>query len=176
VRSEQVRVGDILVVHDGEVLPADCLLLSTPTISGECYIETRSLDGETNLKPKLAIKHVNEFFSGRSTEDIGTLHVQCPPPNANLYQFSAIVTWDQGKYEADLKQFLPRGSHLRNSNKVLALVLFTSVDCKLVMNEGPYTFKQSQLDRNINFLYAINITQMFTIAVIMTWMCHSFLI
>jgi len=176
VRSDAVRVGDVLEIHDGEVVPADCLLLNANSDSGECYIETRSLDGETNLKPKLAIRNVNEYFSGRKSDDIGVLHVQCQPPNANLYQFSAVASWKGGRYEADLKQFLPRGSHLRNSNKVTVLVLFTSTDCKLVMNEGSYKFKQSQLDRNINYLMAWNIFQMLTIAALMTWICYHFLI
>ena len=56
IRSDQVAVGDILEIRDGELIPADCLLLSTEEDKGECYIETRSLDGETNLKPKLAVK------------------------------------------------------------------------------------------------------------------------
>jgi magnesium-transporting ATPase (P-type) len=31
------------------------------------------LDGETNLKPKLAIKQINQYFGGRSDEDIALL-------------------------------------------------------------------------------------------------------
>jgi len=86
-----------------------------------------------------------------------------------------VVKWSGGSYEADLKQFLPRGSHLRNSGKVKALVLFTSTDCKLVLNEGAYKFKQSQLDRNINYLMAWNITLMLSLAAFMTYNCHLFI-
>jgi P-type E1-E2 ATPase len=56
IRFDQVKVGDVLELREGEPVPADCLLLATQNASGECYVETRSLDGETNLKPKLAIK------------------------------------------------------------------------------------------------------------------------
>lgn len=118
---------------------------------------------------------MNQFFANRDSTDIGVLSVHCPPPNPNLYQFNAIACWLDGKFEADLKQFLPRGAHVRNSGKVLALVLFTSTDCKLVQNEGAYTFKQSQLDRNINYLMAWNIFLMLSIAGLMTHSCHKFL-
>ena len=42
-------------VHSHETIPADVLLLSCAEIEGEpvsgvCYVETKSLDGETNLK------------------------------------------------------------------------------------------------------------------------------
>ena len=39
-------------VLDGEEVPADLVLLSTPDADNLCYVETANLDGETNLKIK----------------------------------------------------------------------------------------------------------------------------
>ena len=36
------------------MVAADCLVLSTAEANGICYISTETLDGERNLKPKLA--------------------------------------------------------------------------------------------------------------------------
>ena len=54
IRSEQLKVGDIVLMNDGQMVPADCLLLSTDDSLGQCYVSTANLDGERNLKPKLA--------------------------------------------------------------------------------------------------------------------------
>ena len=35
-----------------EQVPADCIILWTSDQKGQCYIETKNLDGETNLKNK----------------------------------------------------------------------------------------------------------------------------
>lgn len=50
-----IKVGDFLQVRNREVIPADILVLAVAEPAGEpssgiCYIETKSLDGETNLK------------------------------------------------------------------------------------------------------------------------------
>jgi len=57
-----LRVGDILELHDDEVVPTDCLLLTTGDARGECFIQTAQLDGERNLKPKFCIKYLEEHM------------------------------------------------------------------------------------------------------------------
>lgn len=54
---KHAEVGDIVKVKNYECIPADLLILrSSIEDSGgkECYVETKSLDGETNLKMKIA--------------------------------------------------------------------------------------------------------------------------
>jgi phospholipid-transporting ATPase len=40
VRSDQIRVGDILQFDDDQIVPTDCLLLHTVEKHGECFIQT----------------------------------------------------------------------------------------------------------------------------------------
>jgi len=50
VTWEDILVGDLILVEDKEFLPTDILVMTTSEPKGLCYIETKSLDGETNLK------------------------------------------------------------------------------------------------------------------------------
>lgn len=45
-----VRVGDVIVVRDGELFPADLMCLYSSLPENVCFIKTTNLDGETNLK------------------------------------------------------------------------------------------------------------------------------
>ena len=54
VKSSQLVVGDVVLFQDGCAVPADCVVLQTDDKLGQCYINTSNLDGERNLKPKLA--------------------------------------------------------------------------------------------------------------------------
>ena len=53
-RSDAIKVGDILKLENNKTIPADVLVLSSADDNGMCYISTETLDGEQNLKPKLA--------------------------------------------------------------------------------------------------------------------------
>ena len=49
-----VQVGDILEVRNNEQIPADMIILATSDEQGTAYIETSNIDGESNLKMKVA--------------------------------------------------------------------------------------------------------------------------
>lgn len=53
---KDVRVGDFVQLQCNEMIPADILLLYSSEQDGICHLETASLDGETNLKQRRAVK------------------------------------------------------------------------------------------------------------------------
>ena len=56
---QDIKVGDLIKVRCDEYLPVDVLIVQSSEKKGVCYTETKNLDGETNLKHKLAVKHLN---------------------------------------------------------------------------------------------------------------------
>jgi len=55
---DQIKVGDIIELKEGEGIPADCILLNSNNPNGEAFIMTAALDGERNLKLKSAPKFI----------------------------------------------------------------------------------------------------------------------
>jgi P-type E1-E2 ATPase len=47
-----IKVGDVLMMRDGELFPADLLCLHCALPERIAYVTTTNLDGETNLKVK----------------------------------------------------------------------------------------------------------------------------
>jgi P-type E1-E2 ATPase len=52
VEWKNIYVGDLVMIKDNEYFAADILLLGSSDPKKICFIETKNLDGETNLKIK----------------------------------------------------------------------------------------------------------------------------
>lgn len=59
VRSRDLKVGDLIVINKDQRVPADVILLKSSEATGESFIRTDQLDGETDWKLRCA----NFFFS-----------------------------------------------------------------------------------------------------------------
>lgn len=60
----EIRVGDIVRINQDNYFPADILVLKSSGAKGSCFIETKNLDGEINLKHKAAhpdLKSLNNW-------------------------------------------------------------------------------------------------------------------
>lgn len=51
---ESIQSGQVIKIQEDEIIPCDALVLSSNLPDNKCFIETRSLDGETNLKVRKA--------------------------------------------------------------------------------------------------------------------------
>lgn len=50
VRSLDLEVGCLVKVYENQNFPCDLILLKSSLAKGIAYVETKNLDGETNLK------------------------------------------------------------------------------------------------------------------------------
>ncbi|XP_055380477.1 probable phospholipid-transporting ATPase IM [Condylostylus longicornis] len=145
-----IQVGDIILVENNKLVPADILLLSTSEPNGLCYIETTELDGESNLKSKQCLPQtaemgrLNGFFNSFDGE------ITCEQPNNLLNQFEGILIWNKQQLPLDNENILLRGCVLRNTEWCYGVVIFAGRDTKLMQNSGKTLFKRTNIDRYLN--------------------------
>ena len=65
---QECCVGDIIKVTQNEYFPCDVFILNTSESKMNCFIETKNLDGETNMKFKTANKDIGKIF--KNEEDV----------------------------------------------------------------------------------------------------------
>jgi len=115
----KLKVGDVVKVGKDCYFPADLLLLSSSYDDGVCYVETMNLDGETNLKLKLAVEPTSTHFQEDSDfRSMPSMTVRCEDPNANLYTFVGNLEYETTLHALSPQQLLLRDSKLRNTEFV----------------------------------------------------------
>ena len=150
VEWKDLKVGEVIRVESEEYFPADAIILSSSDKNGNCFIMTSSLDGEKNLKPKYAIKEIqdditnNEQFTFMATLRYG-------PPNEDLYDFNGELQKDK-TFGIGAKQLLLREAQLKNTEYVLCAVVYTGKDTKIMMNANEPRFKMSNIENITNKL------------------------
>ena len=82
-----------MLLRDDQV-PADIVVLSTSDPEGMCYLETKNLDGETNLKPRKSVRAMSSITSEDNIKQ-SSFYLDSKPPHQNLYQYHGVLRYTE---------------------------------------------------------------------------------
>ncbi|KZT35488.1 phospholipid-translocating P-type ATPase [Sistotremastrum suecicum HHB10207 ss-3] len=167
---EDVRVGDFVLVNDNEQVPADLIICATSEDENVCFVETKNLDGETNLKSRNAVASLTALRTPQACADknIAAFRVEAEKPDENMFRLNAKIVPNDPHLQpspVDLQTTLLRGMILRNTKWVIGVALFTGEDAKIVMNSGGTPSKRSRVERLMNPQVLINLALLAVMAV-----------
>ncbi|KAI0320024.1 phospholipid-translocating P-type ATPase [Amylostereum chailletii] len=158
---KKLEVGDVVLLRENDQVPADIVVLSTSDPDGTCFLETKNLDGETNLKPRKSVNATSHIISEEDIERSAFV-LDSEPPHQNLYLYNGVLRYSDTKTGEDktesvtINELLLRGCSLRNTAWVIGLVVFTGPDSKIMLNGGETPSKRSKIERETNFNVIVN--------------------
>jgi len=163
-RWAELEVGDFVQIGTRQIVPADIILISVaekldiPT--GKCFVETKSLDGETNLKARQALPITfHDVATVRALDRVrGTLSME--HPNRSIHSFQGVIELDSFQEgasrgpknicEVSKDNVVLRGSVVRNCHWIIGLVVNTGRDSKIFMStQNKVIKKHSSLEKNM---------------------------
>ncbi|CAI5759985.1 unnamed protein product [Candida verbasci] len=165
---KDVKVGDVLRIYNNDEVPADLIILSTSDDDNCCYVETKNLDGETNLKVKQALKYSSVDNKITKADELidRSFQIDSEGPHANLYSYQGNLRYRDSQEPITINNLLLRGCTLRNTKWVIGIVAFTGDDTKIMLNAGVTPTKQSRMSRELNYYVLLNFILLFVICFI----------
>lgn len=156
-RWAEVEVGDVVYLENNNPIPADMLLVAAAGNSGTAYVDTASLDGETNLKSRTAVTHTQVLGDEpRSLMKLVGSRISCEHPNALLYRFNGILSIRPPKSRRTTEctlsndQILLRGMTLRNTNWAIGVAVYCGHESKVMLNARDPPKKRSRVEGYID--------------------------
>lgn len=191
----EVMSGDIVRVVRDQSFPCDIVLLSSSLEDAVCYVETKNLDGETNLKIKRGVEGVKNLGDGgdgtKTMQEMtkGTeTYVECEHPNNSLYTFTGNLDVPQSAYDGSVRggdfaeggskkisvvpaNILLRGSSLRNTEWVIGIAIYTGHDTKVMMNSSAAPSKRSTVERGMDTIVIAMLALLFMMSTVSACVC-----
>jgi len=147
VRWHSVRPGHVLRLMDGDLIPADSVLLDSSDPAKTCRVETSNLDGESDLKEKVPVTS-----EGLTLHAAASARLDFEPPSADLYNFQGALVHDSATEPrgVGIHSLLLRGSTVSQVRSADCLVCYCGHDTRVMRNQKSVHFKLSQLEEQMN--------------------------
>jgi phospholipid-translocating ATPase len=188
VASQDIRVGDLLVLETNERVPADCVLLRANATGdgagdgqeaaggggedGSIFIRTDQLDGETDWKLRQAVTITQRLESEDELLVSGAM-VDAEAPKQEIYDFVGVLGMRNNKLGEDMRE----GLNLENtlwantvvaSGRAVCVVVYNGRETRSVMNASSPRSKIGKLDHEINSISKMLFALLFSLSATLT--------
>lgn len=160
VQSQNLKVGSIVRLHKDQRIPADMVLLSSSESTGETFIRTDQLDGETDWKLRIACS-LTQSLSPQKLQDIS---ITAPYPEKNIHSFFGALSLSGSSVGLSVDNTLWANTVLA-SGTVIGCVVYTGVDTRQALNTSRAGTKTGLLEIEINQLSKILCACVFVLSV-----------
>lgn len=158
VRSDELRVGDILYLSPGQNIPADILILHG---TEPLYLKTTNLDGETDYKSRTACFDTADIYTTEYKEvlkeKLDSHILQYEAPSSQLYKFSGkfvLLTAPQDNTTSPIMPLSLANTAWMNctlaKGSVTGLVIYTGKHVRIMLGRKKPKNKSGKIDIDID--------------------------
>ena len=143
--------GDIIKIRKEEEFSCDAVIINSSNSGGYLYLDTKNLDGETNLKEKMSLEDLKEF--SMNDEDLRSMRgmIETTVSDANLNEWEGIMTYNEmSDVYCCMKNMVLKGCVLKNTSYVYAIVVYAGHHTKIMKNSQNPKPKTSKIIKTMN--------------------------
>ncbi|XP_024530611.1 phospholipid-transporting ATPase 2 isoform X2 [Selaginella moellendorffii] len=155
IQAQDIHVGDIVWLREKDEVPCDMILLGSSDPQGVCYIETSTIDGETDLKTRV----VPSPCIGLNSELLHKIKgiIECGYPDRDIRRFDANLRLfppfiDTDYFPITVNNTLLQSCFIRNTEWACGVAVYTGNETKLGMSRGLPSPKLTAVDAMIDKL------------------------
>lgn len=165
VPSKDLNVGDIIRLNKGDRIPADLILLQSSEPSGESFIKTDQLDGETDWKLRIACPLTQNL---PKDDLINKISIIASAPEKSIHKFLGKLTYKSSTSSPlGIDNTLWANTVLASSGHCMGCVAYTGKDTRQAMNTTSPKVKTGLLELEINSISKILCACVFILSILL---------
>ena len=155
-QNKNLEVGHIVLIYEGEIVPADLLLLLIGGQQPSCYVNESNVYGSTDLVIKSSLEETQRLFeySERIEPMIKKFHakIHVEQPHAEFLKLRGDIELRgfPRKIEISNREFLMRGSVIHGAPWIVGIVLYSGRETKTQLNHHRTSRKTSRIEKDVN--------------------------
>ena len=168
-RCYKLRPGNIIKLNKNEECSCDILLLYSSNKEGYIYLDTKNLDGETNLKEKCILEELKEYnINENELENLNNGMIETTKSDPELHFWEGYITYkNKNSIYCNIKNIILKGCILKNTEYIIGVVVYSGSQTKIMKNNRNPIPKFSKIIKIMNFL-------MYSLFIFTMVICFSF--
>lgn len=160
VQAQNLKVGSLVRLHKDQRIPADMILLQSSESTGESFIRTDQLDGETDWKLRIACP----LTQSAEIASLSEITVTASPPQKDIHTFLGSLESQGSSVGLSVDNTLWANTVLA-SGSAIGCVIYTGIETRQALNTSRAGSKTGLLEIEINNLSKILCTCVFVLSV-----------
>lgn len=173
VPSSNLCVGDLIVLRKGQRVPADLVLLKSD--SGQCFIKTDQLDGETDWKLRIAAPVTQNLDQENIVKS--KIVISVDEPHKDIYSFLGKLTIETDdrilNQPLDLENMLWMNTKVANE-ECIGCVVYTGSETRAMMNTSKPRDKVGMLEYEIDKYTFVLFGMSFIVSLFFSYLGNGF--
>ena len=143
--------GDIIQIREDEECTCDVLVLKSSNNDGYLFLDTKNLDGESNLKEKMSLEELKDINldDNQFSNLIGK--IETTESDADLNEWEGLLQFNEKKdIYCCIKNMVLKGCIVKNTKYIYAIVIYVGHHTKIMKNAKKPNPKISKIIKTMN--------------------------
>lgn len=164
--------GNIIKLKEDEECSCDILIIKSSNKNGYLYVDTKNLDGESNLKEKCSVKDIEinkDELSNLSGNILTTVS------DENLNEWEGHLNYNEIKdIYCSMDNMMLKGTILKNTEYIYGIVIYSGHQTKIMKNSHKPEPKVSKMIKTMDKLLYSLFAFTLLLCLIFAFLCNKF--
>ena len=166
--------GNIIKIKEDEECSCDILIIKSSNLNGYLFVDTKNLDGESNLKEKYVIENLkNEEIND---EDLSSLsgNIITTSSDENLNEWEGQLNYNNLNAYCTIDNIMLKGTILKNTKFIYGIVVYAGHQTKIMKNSHKPEPKTSKMIKTMDKLLYSLFSFTLLLCLVFAFLCNKF--